>query len=310
MHPSEALAPRDVYGARVVAFVLDLLLVAVAAGPLAGAAGWLSALAFSLVYLGLAQGLTGYSFAKALVGIRVVKAGTVEPPGVVRGLVRWLLGVPELFLTLAIVAGVVSSSNERRRRLGDMAGRTEVVGLDPSPRMRLYAVGGYLLLLTLFIALSSFNTFLIVYAIFVPMVIAGLVLVLGQRRMPRARHWLAGLAFTLVPAAMMSMASLCHRGEGRCGDLAAHHKALPALIALLIAIGILFLARGAIAYAALALLVAAAEVWMFMRVRDVGEMGIAAVLLVVLLVAQVLIEVARVVRHRRAPDEAAAPAPG
>jgi len=76
MHPSEALSPRDVFGARFTAAVLDLALVALAAGPLPGASGWIFALGFSFVYLGIVQGITGWSLAKAMLGARVVKMGT------------------------------------------------------------------------------------------------------------------------------------------------------------------------------------------------------------------------------------------
>src|SRR5215213_6438008 len=97
MHPSDGLSPRDVFGARVTAAVLDLALVALSAGPLAGTSGSLFALGFSFVYLGIVQGFTGWSLAKAILGVRVVKAGTTGAPGPISGAIRWLLaplGVP------------------------------------------------------------------------------------------------------------------------------------------------------------------------------------------------------------------------
>jgi hypothetical protein len=305
MHPSEALSPRDVYGGRVFAYVLDLFLVLVAAGPLAGTTGWLFAIGFSLVYLGIVQGLTGWSLAKALLGVRVVRAGTTEPPGIVRGLVRWLVGLVEL----PIIAGIVSSTNERRRRAGDYAAGTEVVGLAPAPRVRLLAVVGYVALLSIFVALSSFNTFLIIWAIFTPMVIAGLVVVLGSRRMPGGVLWLAGLGFALVASTLMSLGDLCKRGGGTCGDLALAHKAIPALIAVVVAIVVLFALRGVVAYVAVAVLVAFAQIWMFLRLREGDDMGFAAILMLILLAMALGAEMIKFARGRAEQRDAAAHAP-
>src|SRR4051812_48634596 len=97
MHPSEALSPRDIYGGRVTAAFLDLVLVAVSAGPLPGTSGWLFALGFSFVYLGILQGITGWSLAKAMMGVRVVRAGTTSAPGPISTAIRWVLaplGIP------------------------------------------------------------------------------------------------------------------------------------------------------------------------------------------------------------------------
>jgi uncharacterized RDD family membrane protein YckC len=306
MHPSEALSPRDVYGARVFAFVLDLFLVLVAAAPLAGGAGWAFALAFAFVYLGIAQGLTGWSLAKALLGIRVVRVGTTDPPGVVRGILRWVVGLVEL--PLPLVAGIISSLNERRHRAGDFAAGTEVVGLAPAPRVRLLAVVGYVLLLAIFVAASSFDTFLIIWAIFTPMVVAGVVVVLGQRRMKGGTLWLVGLGFALVGASLMSFQDLCKRGEGNCGDLALAHKAIPALVLLVIAIVVLFTLRGALAYVTVAVLVAVSEIWMFLRLRSGEDMAFGAVLMLILLAAQLIGEAVRQVRIRAEQRDAAAQA--
>ena len=301
MHPSEALSPRDVFGARAFAFVLDLGLVLVAAGPLKGAAGWGSAVVFSLLYLGVAQGITGWSLAKAVLGVRVVRTGTSEAPGPVRGVLRWLAAP----LGLAALGAPLAAFNERRRDIGDFVASTEVVGLAPAPRARALAIGGYVLLLSIFVAASSFDTFLILWAIFTPMVVAGLVIVFGQRRLKGGVLWLAGLGFALVAAVLMSLQGLCERGGGTCVEEGAT-KAIPALVILAVAIAVLFLARGVAAYAAVAVLVAAAQIWMFIRLRDVPDMGFASLLMVALLAAAIVAEIFRLARSRaEARDRAA-----
>jgi hypothetical protein len=297
MHPSEALSPRDVFGARVTAAALDLGLVALAAGPLAGAAGWAFAGAFSLVYLGVIQGFTGWSLGKAILGARVVKVGTTQAAGPISGVVRWLLaplGVP-------IISAISAGFNDRRRGVGDLAGRSEVIGLAPAPRARGLATVGYVVMLGVFIALSSFDTFLILSAIFLPMVVAGLVVVLGQRRMHGGTMWLAGLGFALVPACLMSFQGLCDRGGGVCADLDEAHKAIPVLVLLGIAIAVLFTLRGTVMYVAVAALTAIAEVWMFILLRNSDDMAFGSLLMLILLAAALAGEGVRI-RRKRAQD--------
>jgi hypothetical protein len=304
MHPSEVLSPRDVFGSRVTAAVLDLALVAISAGPLPGSSGWLFALGFSFVYLGILQGITGWSLAKAFLGVRVVRAGTTNAPGPISTAIRWILAP----LGIPVITALSSGFSDRRQGLGDRAGRTEVVGLAPETRPRIIAVIGYLALIELFIALSSFNTFLILTAIFAPMAIAGLVLVLGSRRMPGGVLWLAGLGFAFVAAALMSFQGLCKRGGGTCVDLDAAHKAIPALILLVIAIIVLFTARGVAAYIAIAVMVAVSEVWMFFRLRTGEDMAFGAYLMILFLIAQIASEVIRYGRRKAEERDAAAQA--
>ena len=308
MHPSEALSPRDVYGARVTAFVLDLVLVLVAIGPLPGTSGLLFALGFSLVYLGVVQGFTGWSLGKAITGAKLVRAGTLEAPGPVSGVIRWLLAP----LGFPVISAISSAFNERRQSVGDLAGRTEVVGLAPEGRVRALSAIGYVVILAILVAASSFNTFLIVWAIFTPMAIAGVVIVLGQRRMPGGTLWLAGLGFAFVAAALMSAQGLCKKGGGTCTDLDVAQKAIPALVLLVIAIAILFTMRGLIQYVLVAALVAISEIWMFMRLRSGEDMAIGAFLMLVLLAAALVVEAIKRLRTRAEERDAAAhaPAPG
>jgi uncharacterized RDD family membrane protein YckC len=311
MHPSEALSPRDAFGSRVVAFLMDLLLICVSAGPLAGGAGWAFALGFSFLYLGVAQGFTGYTLAKALLGARTVRAGTLEAPGIGRGVLRWLLAP----LGIPVLTTIFALTNDRRRGLGDRLAGTEVVGMAPDARWRLYAVLAYFVLISAFVAAASLDTFLIVWAIFLPMIIGGLVVVLGGRRLRETTIWLTGLAFAFVGAALMSFQDLCKRGEGRCEDLPAAHKAIPALIALSLAIAAVFLLRGPAARWVVIALTLLGEIWMFLRFRSGQEMVFAAVMLVLFIVAQIAWEVIRLARARD-PDAdepssaAAAASPG
>ena len=303
MHPSEALSPRDAFGSRAFAFVLDFFLVLVAAGPVAGAAGFGFALGFSLLYLGIVQGITGWSLAKAVLGIRVVRAGTVDPPGLVRGLLRWIAAP----LGISAIGAPVAAFNERRRSLGDTVARTEVVGLAPAPRVRAWSVVAYVLLLSAFLAFSTFDTFLILWAIFMPMVVAGLVIVFGLGRMKGGLLWLAGLGFALVASSLMVFQGLCERGGGVCVESQAT-EALPAFVLLLVAIGVLFLLPGAARYAIVAVLVAIAEVLMFIRLRDIEDMGFAALLMLILLGLALVVEAVRFSRARAETRDRAAQA--
>jgi hypothetical protein len=304
MHPSEALSPRDIYGARVTASVLDLLLIGISAGPLPGASGWVFALGFSFVYLGVLQGITGWSLSKAMLGVRVVKVGTTDHANPVATAVRWLLAP----LGIPVLTAISSAFNDRRRGVGDLVARTEVVGMAPATRWRTYAVIGYIALLSIFIAASSINTFLILAAIFGPMAIAGLVIVLGSRRMPGGTVWLVGLGFTFIGAALMSFQGLCKRGGGNCVDLSVAHKAIPAFIICIVAMVIVFTLRGTFAYVAVALLTAVAEIWMFTRLRKGEEMAFAAVLVLIFLVGALAGEVVRYMRRRAEERDAAAQA--
>jgi hypothetical protein len=295
MHPSEALSPRDVFGSRVFGYVMDLALIGASAGPLAGSTGWLFALVFSFVYLGIVQGITGWSLSKAMLGTKLVRAETTNAPGPVSSAIRWLLAP----LGFPILTMVSSAFNDRRQGVGDLLARTEVIGLAPSPRARLLAAVAYIALIAIFIAASSFNTFLIVYAIFTPMLIAGVVVVLGGRRMEGGGLWLAGLGFAFVAAALLSAQGLCKKGEGICSDLSNAHKAIPALIILMIAIGILFTMRGLTMYVAVAALTAIAEIWMFLRLKSGEDMAFGAVLMLILLAAQLIGEGVKEMRRRK-----------
>lgn len=307
MHPAEVLSPRDVFGARVGAFLVDAFLVAVAAGPLADGAGWAMAAVFAVLYLGVLGGITGYSCGKAVLGVKVVRAGTTDAPGLVGGLIRAVIGLVEL--PLFVIAAVVAATNDRRRRVGDLAGRTEVVGISPSSGQTALYAAGYVALLAIFVATSSFTTFLIIWALAVPVAVAFAVVILGVRREAVAGLWLVAAGLTLVPGCYLAFSDLCKRGEGACGDMSADHRAIPALIVVAVGIAAFFVLRGAVARAALALLTTVGGVWMMLRLFDSADMKIGGILILIALTVAAAAEVLRyVARQRAARFEAAAPA--
>jgi uncharacterized RDD family membrane protein YckC len=85
--------------------------------------GWLIVV---FLYYVLLEGIFGRTVGKALTGIKVISARTGRPPGVFGAIVRTLLrvidGIGGYFLGFIIVV-----LNDRRRRLGDMAGNTLVI---------------------------------------------------------------------------------------------------------------------------------------------------------------------------------------
>ncbi len=304
MHPSEALSPRDALGARVTAFVLDLAVVLLAAGPLAGAAGWGMAAVVALLYLGLLPGITGYTCGKAFLGAKVVKAGTTEAPGAARGVVRALIGLVEL--PVFLIAAIVSGSNDRRRRVGDLAAGTEVVGLAVAPSLVVRYAAAYVVLLSLFLGLSTLNTLLIVWAILIPMGIAIAAVVIGARRSALATAWLVAAGFTLVPAAYQSFAGLCAKGEGTCVDVASSRKAIPALIVIALTLAAFFALKGTTARMVLAVGTLVAGGLMVARLFDTDNMNLGAIVLILLLAGAVVNEIlGRLAQQRAAAIDAA-----
>lgn len=83
-------------------------------------------LLFAFLYYVVLEGFFGRTVGKALTGIKVISARTGRPPGVFSAIARTLLrvidGVGGYFLAFIIVV-----LNDRRRRLGDMAGNTLVI---------------------------------------------------------------------------------------------------------------------------------------------------------------------------------------
>ena len=170
----------------------------------------------------------------------------------------------------------------------------------PTPLIVLVVIA---VLLSVYLLSLSFWTLVIFWAIVAPMVIAGLLVIAGVRPFPSGVLWLVGAGFATIPAAYMSMASLCSRGEGSCPDLANSHKALWALIALAIGWVILFAVRSHVGRGLFVGLTTFGMVWMVLRLRTGEDMGFASLILVILLVAAVVVEIVKVLRGRAVERE-------
>jgi uncharacterized RDD family membrane protein YckC len=307
MHPSEALSPRDALGARLAAFVVDLVVILLAAGPLAGAAGWAMAAVFAVLY-GTFAGVTGYSCGKAILGAKVVKAGTTDAPGPVAGFLRALIGLVEL--TIFPIAAIVSGTNDRRRRVGDLVAGTEVVGVSPpGPVVARYALG-YVALLSLFLGLSTVNTLLILWALLIPLAVFFAGVVFGSRREAAAIPWLVLAGFTIVPASYLTFSGLCAKGQGTCVDVASERSAgIPPLIIAVAALAAFFLLAAGIRRAVLAVGATVAAVLLALHLFDTTSMKIGAWLLLILIAVGVVSEVlGRLAAQREARAEATAAA--
>jgi uncharacterized RDD family membrane protein YckC len=81
-----------------------------------------------LLYAGVIQGLTGGTIGKLICGIRVMREDGSRP-GIGRGVLRWVLLIVDDFpYFIPMLTGfIVAMTNDRRRRVGDMAAGTFVV---------------------------------------------------------------------------------------------------------------------------------------------------------------------------------------
>jgi uncharacterized RDD family membrane protein YckC len=153
--------PTHVMGRRVVAFIIDgVLLTAVFAGlffllanhtdqPLSltgtnvhvtvsndtyylegsdASTFYVVELVVALLYGGVIQGLTGRTIGKLICGIRVVREDG-SPPGIGRGVLRWVLLIVDDFpwIIPMLTGFIVALTNNRRQRVGDLAASTFVV---------------------------------------------------------------------------------------------------------------------------------------------------------------------------------------
>jgi uncharacterized RDD family membrane protein YckC len=161
--------PTHVMGRRVIAFIIDYVLLSVAFAALFYALGthtthavhltgshvtvtfdkdtyyvrgddatrlYVIEVAVALLYAGIIQGLTGGTIGKLICGIRVMREDG-RRPGLGRGVLRWLLLIVDDFpYFIPMLTGfIVALTNDRRRRVGDMAAGTFVVraGTDRVP---------------------------------------------------------------------------------------------------------------------------------------------------------------------------------
>lgn len=80
----------------------------------------------AVLYYVLMEGLLGRTVGKMVTGIRVIDESTGNPPGLLAALLRTVLRVIDGLLGY-LLALIIVVSNDRRRRLGDMAAKTLVV---------------------------------------------------------------------------------------------------------------------------------------------------------------------------------------
>jgi uncharacterized RDD family membrane protein YckC len=303
--------PNEAYNERVVAFILDWLvldgLVFAAAGG--GGAGVLAAIAVSLVNQGIATGLTGYSLGKAMTGVRVARVDQSERPGIVAGLLRWLLlwvlDAPILWLV-----GLISSSRtDRRQRIGDLVAKTWVIGLAPPSRARTLASLGYAALCLVLLFVFSSAAGFAVSGIFLPVAVGAAVIVAGVARRRAPWPWLVGLGIALIPASYMAAVKLCDNIAGACisGDaLTTSKQAIVSVVAFLVAAGLLVVPRSRARDVAFQVLVLFGQVWLLLKLIDSHERP-EMVMVIALIVLELGYEVAT--RVRAARDRAAVQSP-
>jgi uncharacterized RDD family membrane protein YckC len=313
VNPRQRTDPGLAFNERTAAFLLDYLILGGAAF-LAGGGGLTGLLALEAVTLvnqGILAGLTGYSLGKAISGVRVARVDSTDPPGIVAGLLRWLLlNVDVLFFGL--VGLIVSSRSPRRQRVGDIVARTWVVGGATAPRYRAIA-GAVLPLLTLaFIFVRSTEAGWAVAGVFVPVAIGAAVIVSGITRRAAPWPWLVGLGVALVPACYMASVKLCDNVAGACisgNELSNSQQAIVSVIAFVAAIGVLaFAPRSRARDIAFRVLVLFGQVWLVLRMSESHERtGNALVIaLIIIQVAYEVITRVRAAREREAPSPAVA----
>jgi uncharacterized RDD family membrane protein YckC len=302
--------PGLAFNERTAAFLLDYLILGGAAFLAGGGGltGLLALLAASFLNQGVLTCFTGYSLGKAIAGVRAARVDGTDPPGVVAGLVRWvLLNVDVLFFGL--VGLIVSTRSPRRQRLGDIVARTWVVGGPPAPRYR--AIAGVVLpaLCLALVFVRSTAAGWAVAGIFVPVAAGAAVIVLGVSRRLAPWPWLAGLGVALVPAAWMASVKLCDKIAGTCisgEELTTSRQAIISVIAFVLAMGVLIVPRSRPRDAAFQVLVLFGQVWLTIKLIDSHERP-ETVMLIALIVIELAYEV--LIRVRAARERAAAQSP-
>ena len=306
MKPRDGADPSVAFNERTAAFVLDWVILGGAAF-LAGGQGATGILALEVVSLlnqGVATGLTGYSLGKAITGVRAARAGSTDPPGLGRGLLRWLLLSVDV-LGFGLVGLVVSSRSPRRQRVGDLVANTWVIAGRPSPRARSTAGVAFLLLCLALVFVTSSAAGFAVAGVFVPVTVGVTVIVAGVARRWAPWPWLAGLGIALVPACYMASVKLCDRIAGTCisgEELETSQQAIVSVVAFALAVGVLLLGRSRVRDAAFKTLVLFGQAWLLLKLIDSHERP-ETVLVIGLIVLQLAYEV--VVGVRSARDRAA-----
>jgi uncharacterized RDD family membrane protein YckC len=141
--PPIAAGDVHVTGRRVLAIIVDGLILGVVfwvmsmlfgetstAGGVASASlgtlGTFALLIITFAYYALLEGYLGQTVGKMLLGIKVVREGTGEVPGIGAAAIRTVLRIIDgfFFYLVAFITVLVSGKNQR---LGDMAANTLVV---------------------------------------------------------------------------------------------------------------------------------------------------------------------------------------
>jgi uncharacterized RDD family membrane protein YckC len=97
---------------------------------------FLIALAVTIAYFVLWQGLRGVTVGKLMTGIRTVKEDDpTQPPGVGRALARWFLYIADGFPYLIpyLTGFICAMVSKQHKRIGDMVAGTLVVSRDATP---------------------------------------------------------------------------------------------------------------------------------------------------------------------------------
>jgi len=294
VNPRQRTDPGLAFNERTAAFLLDYLLLGGAAFLAGGGGlGGIGALlAVSFLNQGVLTAFTGYSLGKAIAGVRVSRVDSTDPPGILAGLVRWvLLNVDVLFFGL--VGLIVSSRSPRRQRVGDIVARTWVIGGAPAARYRALAAVVLPLLCLALLFVRSTAAGWAVAGIFVPVAVGVTVIVAGVSRRLAPWPWLAGLGVALVPASYMTSVKLCDNIAGACisGDeLTNSQQAIISVIAFVLAIGVLIVPRSRARDAAFQVLVLFGQVWLTIKLVDSHERT-GQVLVIGLIVIELVYEV-------------------
>ena len=306
MKPRARTDPAVAFNERASAFVLDWLVLGGAAFLAAGggAAGLGALAAVSLVNQGLLAGLTGWSLGKAITGVRVGRVGELEPPGVVAGLLRWLLLWVDVQV-VGLVGLVVAGRSARRQRVGDLVARTWVVTGAPAARARAVAGLAFVALCLALLFVRSSAAGFAVLGVFGPVALGVAVIVAGVARRRAPWPWLVGLGIALIPACYMAFVKLCDRVAGDCisgEELETSQQAIISVVAFAVAIGLLFTGRSRARDAAFQLLVLFGQLWLLLKLIDSGERP-EAIMVIALIVLELGYEA--VTRVRAGRDRAA-----
>jgi uncharacterized RDD family membrane protein YckC len=272
VHPRARTDPGLAFNERTSAFLLDWLILGGAAflGGGGGAAGFGALVLVSLVNQGIATGITGYSLGKAIAGVKAARLDSSDPPGIVAGLIRWVLLWVDL-IVFGLIGLIVSGRSPRRQRVGDIVARTWVVGIAPAQRVRAICGVVFLALCLALLFVTSTAAGWAVTGVFVPVAVGAAVFVTGIGRRLAPWPWLVGLGVALVPACYMASVKLCDKVAGDCisgPELDASKQAIISVIAFVLAVGVLFAPRSRARDVAFRVLVLFGQAWLVLKLLD------------------------------------------